>query len=188
MIDRFGWPRCTALHSEPQGEAPRIGERCDAGPTQPKGVRAANVGNGTRARHPRPHLTAGMMMRGTGSSNPASSSGESTAKPTFVAKASSQAGRLPPVRAWSSMGVRLPKYLPARSSAAPPAIKRRAIDAGGRQMGGAAVTFPMSFYAKGLEGHIDNLDAGWKGRRLASRRCLSTKRALRIRMNISARS
>jgi len=27
------------------------------------------------------------------------SSGESTAKPTFVAKASSQAGRLPPVRA-----------------------------------------------------------------------------------------
>ena len=29
-------------------------------------------------------------------------------------------------------------------------------------MGGAAVPFPMSFYAKGLEGHIDNLDAGWK--------------------------
>ena len=24
--------------------------------------------------------------------------------------------------------------------------------------------FPMSFYAKGLEGHIDNSDAGWKGR------------------------
>jgi hypothetical protein len=23
---------------------------------------------------------------------------------------------------------------------------------------------PMSFYAKGLEGHIDNPDAGWKGR------------------------
>ena len=26
------------------------------------------------------------------------------------------------------------------------------------------VPFPMSFYAKGLEGHIDNPDAGWKGR------------------------
>jgi hypothetical protein len=31
-------------------------------------------------------------------------------------------------------------------------------------MGGAAVPFPMSFYAKGLEGDIDNPDAGWKGR------------------------
>jgi hypothetical protein len=31
-------------------------------------------------------------------------------------------------------------------------------------MGGAAVPFPMSFYAKGLEGHIDSPDAGWKGR------------------------
>jgi hypothetical protein len=31
-------------------------------------------------------------------------------------------------------------------------------------MGGAAILFPMSFYAKGLEGHIDNPDAGWKGR------------------------
>jgi hypothetical protein len=26
------------------------------------------------------------------------------------------------------------------------------------------VPFPMSFYAKGLEGNIDNPDAGWKGR------------------------
>jgi hypothetical protein len=26
------------------------------------------------------------------------------------------------------------------------------------------VPFPMSFYAKGLEGHIDNPDAGWNGR------------------------
>jgi len=26
------------------------------------------------------------------------------------------------------------------------------------------VRFPMSFYAKGLAGHIDNPDAGWKGR------------------------
>jgi hypothetical protein len=33
-------------------------------------------------------------------------------------------------------------------------------------MGGAAVPFPMSFYAKGLKGHIDNPDAGWKGRGL----------------------
>jgi hypothetical protein len=32
------------------------------------------------------------------------------------------------------------------------------------QMGGAAVPFSMSFYAKGLEGDIDNPDAGWKGR------------------------
>ena len=28
------------------------------------------------------------------------------------------------------------------------------------------VPFRMSFYAKGLEGHIDNPDAGWKGRGL----------------------
>jgi hypothetical protein len=34
-------------HSEPQGEAPRIGERCDAGPTQPKRIGAANIGDGT---------------------------------------------------------------------------------------------------------------------------------------------
>jgi len=26
------------------------------------------------------------------------------------------------------------------------------------------VRFPMSFYAKGLEGHIDKPDAGWKDR------------------------
>jgi len=26
------------------------------------------------------------------------------------------------------------------------------------------VSFPMSFYAKGLEGHIDKPDAGWKDR------------------------
>ena len=45
-------------------------------------------------------------------------------------------------------------------------MKRRAIGAGGRQMGGAAVPVPMSFYAKDLEGHIDNPDAGWKGRGL----------------------
>ena len=42
----------------------------------------------------------------------------------------------------------------------PPAMKPRAIGPGGRQMGGAAVPFPMSFYAKGLEGHIYNPDAG----------------------------
>jgi hypothetical protein len=31
-------------------------------------------------------------------------------------------------------------------------------------MGGAAIPYAMSFYAKGLEGYIDNPDAGWKGR------------------------
>jgi hypothetical protein len=36
------------------------------------------------------------IWNGTGSWNLSPSSGESTAKPTFVAKASSQAGRLPP--------------------------------------------------------------------------------------------
>jgi hypothetical protein len=44
-------------------------------------------------------LAASPSAPGTGSSDPSRSSGESTAKPTFVAKASSQAGRLPPVRA-----------------------------------------------------------------------------------------
>ena len=43
-------------------------------------------------------------------------------------------------------------------------MKRRAIGAGARQMGGAAIPYAMSFYAKGLEGYIDNPDAGWKGR------------------------
>jgi hypothetical protein len=38
------------------------------------------------------------IARGTDGSNPSPSSGESIAKPTFVAKASSQAGRLPPDR------------------------------------------------------------------------------------------
>jgi len=34
------------------------------------------VTHGTPARHPRPHFTAGMMMRGTEGSNPPPSSGE----------------------------------------------------------------------------------------------------------------
>jgi hypothetical protein len=37
------------------------------------------VTHGTPARHPRPHFTAGMMMRGTEGSNPPPSSGESAA-------------------------------------------------------------------------------------------------------------
>jgi hypothetical protein len=35
------------------------------------------VTHGTPARHPRPHFTAGMMMRGTEGSNPPSSTSES---------------------------------------------------------------------------------------------------------------
>ena len=37
------------------------------------------VTHGTPARHPRPHFTAGMMMRGTEGSNPPPSSSESGA-------------------------------------------------------------------------------------------------------------
>jgi hypothetical protein len=40
------------------------------------------VTHGTPARHPRPHFTAGMMMRGTEGSNPPPSTGESSANLT----------------------------------------------------------------------------------------------------------
>jgi hypothetical protein len=41
------------------------------------------------------------------------------------------------------------------------------------------VPFPMSFYAKGLEGHIDNADAGWKGRGVWTPSGISHARLLR---------
>ena len=41
------------------------------------------VTHGTPARHPRPHFTAGMMMRGTEGSNPPPSSVESGANLIF---------------------------------------------------------------------------------------------------------
>src|ERR1700736_1010296 len=55
---------------------------------------------------------------GTEGSNPSPSIGESTARPTFVAKASSQAGRLPPVRQISNVAEKAKRAPPdARSEA-----------------------------------------------------------------------
>ena len=50
----------------------------DSNPRSPRLVSSV-VTHGTPARHPRPHFTAGMMMRGTEGSNPPPSSGESAA-------------------------------------------------------------------------------------------------------------
>src|SRR5207302_8806712 len=44
------------------------------------------VTHGTPARHPRPHFTAGMMMRGTEGSNPPPSSGESVSLPELLSR------------------------------------------------------------------------------------------------------
>ena len=38
----------------------------------------------------------------------------------------------------------------------------------GRQDGDVAVPYPISFYAKGLDGRIDDPNGGWKGRGLWS--------------------
>ena len=53
-----------------------------------------------------------------------------------------------------------PKHRPA------PAVAPATTVAPGPANGWCWVPFPMSFYAKDLEGHIDNADAGWKGRGL----------------------
>jgi hypothetical protein len=53
-----------------------------------------------------------------------------------------------------------PKHRPA------PAVAPATTVAPGPANGWCWVPFPMSFYAKDLEGHIDNPDAGWKGRGL----------------------
>jgi hypothetical protein len=49
------------------------------------------------------------------------------------------------------------------------------------------VPFSMSFYAKGLEGHIYNPDAGWKGRRVWTPRgpLISHARLLRAKWSPS---
>jgi len=75
MVDRFGWPSCTSLHSEPQDEAPRIGERCDTGPTQPKRARAANTVNGTLCSIPSPAFTAGTVQARRGRNRSRSGAG-----------------------------------------------------------------------------------------------------------------
>ena len=73
MVDRFDWPSCTSLHSEPQDEAPRIGERC--GPTQPKRARAANTVNGTPCSTPSPAFTAGIVQARRGRNRSRSGAG-----------------------------------------------------------------------------------------------------------------
>lgn len=68
LIDEFGCALSTPLQSEAQGEATRIGERCDAGPKKAERVPLANGDYESAARclARTSSRAAAMMMRGPG--------------------------------------------------------------------------------------------------------------------------